>query len=66
MLVYWEIPLSVIADNFKYDHKLEGEVVAIGSDYDAVGEAILIEFEIDPEDFERIPESDTDGNMIST
>jgi hypothetical protein len=62
-MIEWEMPLSVLEDNFKLDHGLEGEVDILRVDYDPSAEAIIIYFDI--EDIERVPESDTDGTLLS-
>ena len=64
MLVTWEIPIESIEANFKFDHRLEGEVRVDHAEYDSLSQAIVIEFDLEPEDAERVPESDTDGHMI--
>ena len=65
MIVSWEYPLEVIEDWFRENHSIQGEVIAAHAEYDHVGEAIIVRFDIDPEDAERLPDSDTDGTLLS-
>ena len=63
-MLEWEIPLSKLEDDFRFDHRLEGDVEVSYAEYDSVAECIVLHIDLELDDIERIPESDSTGSMI--
>lgn len=64
MLIQWEIPTTTIESNFRFEHRLEEDVRVVDVEYDPSAEVVVLTLDVDPEDIERIPESDATGTMI--
>lgn len=64
MEVLWEIPLEVLESNFKYDHRLEGDVRILATEVDDMAGAIMLTLDVELDDVERIPDSDGTGRLI--
>jgi hypothetical protein len=64
MLIEWEVPLDKIEADFKYDHRLEAEIEISYVEYDPLAEAVILHINVEQDDLERIPESDSTGSLI--
>jgi len=65
MRIQWEKTLEAIESDFVYDHRLEGDVELVDVEYDPSAEVVVFTFDVDQEDVERIPDSDSTGTLIT-
>ncbi len=63
-MVNWEIPLDKLETDFRFDHRLEGDVEISYVEYDSMAECVVLHINVELDDLERIPESDSTGSMI--
>jgi hypothetical protein len=64
MQISWEIPLSLIEDRFRGDFMLEDEVRVVDCTFDEMADAVIFRFEVDEDDYGKIPVSGPDGRLL--
>ena len=64
-VITWEYPKEMYEVDFATAYALAGGVRLLSVDYDHLAEAVIVEFEVEPEDVERIPDSDHTGTLLN-
>ena len=64
-VITWEYPKELYESDFALTYALEGGAKLLSVDYDYTADAVIIEFEVESEDVDKIPDSDHTGTLLS-
>jgi hypothetical protein len=64
-VITWEFPKELCETDFALAYGLEGGARLESVFYDEMAEAIIVQFDVESEDVNKIPDSDSTGTLIS-
>ena len=64
-VITWEVPRELYESDFSISYALEGGAKLLSAEYDYTAEAVIIEFEVEADDVDKIPDSDHTGTLLS-
>jgi hypothetical protein len=64
-VIVWEYPKELYETDFALTYALGGGARLLSVDYDELAEAVIVEFEVDSGDVDKIPDSDHTGTLLS-